>query len=1141
MNVSILTWNINGLTDLKYVEHQYSVLFQQHDLVLFQKTNSKYIDPSFFPGFQLFHTQVPMHTHKRGHGLVIAVKENTVFCAQLWAKTSSTLWVCLRFKDESHPPLYVGNVYIPPAGSPLLRQISLDVRFGEIDGVLHGLDGQAQVFMGGDFNAHVEYASSSHDMTHGRYIGQNSAGRKLVCIHHQSYMSMCTGGVVGDIPPRPTYRATTRSSATRPDHILVSNTLRDKLISIKVDSELRGSDHFPLVAKIHIVIPRSTRPTLPQEIMRIVNWNGRYRLPFIEALEGARPRLDRCAFMAREGNIDLAMTEFHDILLSSARDAGMALQSKETKERGYSNRPFFNKDCQLLKREWRVAGRKHGYQSQLVKSLERKYHSYVRSRKRAWLLSNLQECISMFHSNPRRFWQTFRGKTMALPKPLQTHDAWEQFLQCMVRSEPIHLTLEPSRLSLIAYPCVKEDASHLGNPFSIQEVEEGLMALHTGKSNGFIGYPSEFLRFAQRPRESNGRYHPHLLAPVVTELINGMFTSGQIPRGYNVLKVTPVVKDEKKNILDTSNYRPIGVPEPLMRLYATLLNGRLVEHIEGIGYRCEAQVGFRPEFSTLHQLLTLQHFIDRATPDEPLYCCKVDLSKAYDKVPRTLLWEALRRTGIEGRFLEAIKSVYDDAEITLSVGGTYGEHHKVASGITQGSPLSPSLFGIYSDGLIRHIEETCPNTGPCTRDGRHVPILGFADDFKLLARSPEELSILLKVTSQWCDMARMEVSPTKTHIVVFPECARKRLGGPITYDGIPLEVVTQSRHLGVTFSSRAGMGETFANLHGKMWGAWYAILGKYGNLRCTASIGLLLKVFLTCVVPTGSYACELWGWHKLSKSTSGVTRNDLEKDFLSMIRMIVGVRSTVRSDILLNEFGIRPLKYQWLKRMVSLWNKLVALPENHLYSRILRDSCFYGVTTHSPSWAGSFMVAMRSIGYPYPIDCRTPHPIDMDTFRALLSRVHSTQEVGLHISPRLAPREPVLCTYLRWFGRPSSIQRIRLMSLSLDIRKVRTFFRFRLGVHDLPIDMGRRNKVPRDERTCDMCGLAVGDEHHFIFHCSALTSLRTRYARLFSSQSYNLRRFIWQEDIVAVVNFVYEGFQVRSQIQRARRLGLSLS
>ncbi len=59
----------------------------------------------------------------------------------------------------------------------------------------------------------------------------------------------------------------------------------------------------------------------------------------------------------------------------------------------------------------------------------------------------------------------------------------------------------------------------------------------------------------------------------------------------------------------------------------------------------------------------------------------------------------------------------------------------------------------------------------------------------------------------------------------------------------------------------------------------------------------------------------------------------MEKDFLSMISMIIGVHNTVRTDILLNELGIRPLKYQWLKRMVSFWSKLVALPENHLYSK----------------------------------------------------------------------------------------------------------------------------------------------------------------------------------------------------------------
>ena len=100
-----------------------------------------------------------------------------------------------------------------------------------------------------------------------------------------------------------------------------------------------------------------------------------------------------------------------------------------------------------------------------------------------------------------------------------------------------------------------------------------------------------------------------------------------------------------------------------------------------------------------------------------------------------MLWQVLQRLGVHDGMLAAIKSIYKDSELSMNINGRVG--HAVASqnGVKQGCPLSPTLFGLFADGLHRYLKLYCPDEGFALADGTVVPHLGYADDFVLLAGS----------------------------------------------------------------------------------------------------------------------------------------------------------------------------------------------------------------------------------------------------------------------------------------------------------------------------------------------------------------------------------------------------------------------
>ena len=211
-------------------------------------------------------------------------------------------------------------------------------------------------------------------------------------------------------------------------------------------------------------------------------------------------------------------------------------------------------------------------------------------------------------------------------------------------------------------PHSPEPAAVLNAPISLEEVQNGLQRLNKSRSAGQQGIPSELFRYAQCNAPGEGPRPSHMLAPVLQCVLNSAFQAGHVPAAMNAALVTPVFK--RGDHCDTSNYRTIAVTEPVMRLYAGILNARLVEFTEGQALRSPGQAGFRPHLSTLHPLPTLQHFVDSCTKDaRPLYCCFLDLKGAYDRVQRPLLWQALQRLGVHGQKLDALRSLYANATL----------------------------------------------------------------------------------------------------------------------------------------------------------------------------------------------------------------------------------------------------------------------------------------------------------------------------------------------------------------------------------------------------------------------------------------------------------------------------------------------
>ena len=180
----------------------------------------------------------------------------------------------------------------------------------------------------------------------------------------------------------------------------------------------------------------------------------------------------------------------------------------------------------------------------------------------------------------------------------------------------------------------------------------------------------------------------------------------------------------------------------------------------------------------------------------------LDLEKAYDSVPRELIWRMLRAKGANERFCRVIRDMYDRSRtgVRTPVGTT--ELFPVEVGLHQGSALSPYLFTLILDELSSGLQEKLPWC------------LIFADDIALISKSTEDLNFRLKKWISALEDNGLRVSREKTEYLrcdFDKEKLRQDGGEDICIGERVLPPKESFRYLGSVLHKSGGIEEDVAH------------------------------------------------------------------------------------------------------------------------------------------------------------------------------------------------------------------------------------------------------------------------------------------------------------------------------------------
>ena len=392
-------------------------------------------------------------------------------------------------------------------------------------------------------------------------------------------------------------------------------------------------------------------------------------------------------------------------------------------------------------------------------------------------------------ANRSRFWQLVKGKnvkTRSVPTVIdgkhgdsEILNVFKEKYSCLFnsvasRKEDIG-NLNQLFLSDIRKKC--ETGSCLSSHvITVEEVRSAVKKLKVDKSDANPQVLSDhFIK-------SCNELHVHL-----SHLFCLMLSHGHAPCVMLHSVIVPILKDPRKSVTYSDNYRSICLSSVIGKIFDNIVLKSQNEVLRSNNL----QFGFKANHSTTQCTFVLneiiEYFVSRGSS---CYVVLLDASKAFDRVSYSKLFELLRARGICPSIAKLMLNMYTNQKLKVRWNNSNSESFVCSNGVKQGAVLSPILFNVYMDELLKRLKDS--KIG-CHIGHHYAGALSYADDLTLIAPSVTAVKKMLRICEEFSAEYNVTFNSSKSKLLTFGNSSG---AVDIKLENNPIEHVKGALHLG---------------------------------------------------------------------------------------------------------------------------------------------------------------------------------------------------------------------------------------------------------------------------------------------------------------------------------------------------------